>query len=200
MTATEQLAKVRQEAATAKREARDLAAVAQAAQAKAQQAREALVEAHADRKGVSKLEGAHGKALADAESAAIEAEGAGRRAARAEQAVLNFLAVNNQALLDDLEPSAVAVRDKVAEAFRSVFSAAAEWDQVAQQASALVTASGRGSPRDNGPGENPYASAIHSLRQAIANGPDIPLPLPHWRHVKFLEDQERAALERKEAA
>ena len=47
--------------------------------------------------------------------------------------------------------------------------------------------------------QNLYASAIHTPSQAVANGPDIPLPLPHWQHVKFLAQQEQEALARKGA-
>ena len=86
----------------------------------------------------------------------------------------------------------------MATAFDAVFRAAGAYDQVAARASQLVAASGKGTSRENGPSENPYASAIHTLRQAVSNGPDIPLPLPHWRHVRFLAQQEQEALARKE--
>jgi hypothetical protein len=84
----------------------------------------------------------------------------------------------------------------VAAAFDAVFRAVEHWDGVAARASQLVIASGRGTPRDNGPSDFMYASAVRDLRQAVSAGPEVPLPLPHWRHLKFLAQQEQEAMAR----
>jgi hypothetical protein len=157
-----------------------------------------LVEAHAqdDQAVIKTAQKAHEKAKQELEARTAEAQGAELRARRAEQAVASYMASESQALLDDLEPEAVAARDGLAAAFDAVFNAAQQWGDVAQRASQLVIASGKGNPRENGPGDNPYDPPIRDLRQAVGNGPDVPLPMPHWRHAKFLAGQERAALER----
>jgi hypothetical protein len=200
-TATEELETLRQEAAAEKAKARDATVAAQTATERANgEARNNLVEAHAteNTRQIKKAEDAYHQALADADAAAIRAEGAERRAARAEQAVVNFEAGRNDDLFRDLEPAAVKARDDMASAFDAVFLAAQNWNDVASRASQLVAASGKSTSRENGPSENPYGSAIHQLRQAVANGAEVPLPLPHWQKVKFLAQQEQEAMARAE--
>jgi hypothetical protein len=197
MTGYEELAELAKAAEASKGRSRDLAANAQAAKTKVDDRYKQLVEAHAnyDEAKVKAAKKAHATAKDELEARAAEAQGAELRAARDELAVGVFKRDNADRLLEEKRESAEQTTSGLVENLRACLQPHHDWHRHAQEINELVRSSGKGDPRQDCPNGHGFESLIHAIDQALASV-EVASPMPHYRHVRFLEQQQLEAEQR----
>jgi hypothetical protein len=177
--------------------ARDLEVSAQAATNDAEIAREQLIEAHAagDARAIKAADNARQAAVRHAENASIQAEAARRRVERAAKEHQRYEAANARHLIDELEPAARLVVERLQSAAAELAAADAEWSSLAQRVNELVAVCPGASPRFDTPIGHALQEVARELRRADGQ---VVSPLPHWKGLHQHQEQQRVATEQRE--
>ena len=123
------------------------------------------------------------------EDSAIRLEAARLRLLRAEQQRGKFAAENASQLLEEIEPQAVAVRERLAKALQELLDADAAWHSVYAAVTQILVDDPTASPRfDLAVEEHVLTRTVREARTASRSGVELARPWPHFRHREQVQD------------
>jgi hypothetical protein len=114
-----------------------------------------------------------------------------RRVAAAEQEVKRYQADHGRELLDELEPHALKIRDRIVRLVGELVTADGDWAVMVSRVNELVMAMPGADPRRDVPERHELAGAIRELRKAADAVQVLTPPLPTFAGRAARERNER---------
>jgi hypothetical protein len=190
----DQLAKLRGLEVRAKQLNREAEAAALTARNEVEQAEQRVIRAHAGHGELRAAERALSKAEAEVRDKTLRQKGAALKLAEASKAVADYRHLHWRALIEETEVDARAAVEKLRNGAEAIREGQAMWAQQAQVVSDLLLAGGLRAG-DNMPHDHQLSEIARMLRSFDG---EIKPPLPHYRALKFQEDERRNVAQMRE--
>jgi hypothetical protein len=96
-------------------------------------------------------------------------------------------------LIDELKPAANQILEQLARAARELVENDARWNELSARVAALLAKVPGAHARGDAPAEHTLSSIARDLRRAQRDGLELRSPLPHYAHLRVIEEEHERA-------